>query len=178
MDRAMVDAKRSAGGILAFAAISGLFDLLASYANERKDIVGKIITRVIYAVWTTATYVIMPAMVIEGLSFGAAFKRSKDLTKQDPTEVGTGVIGIALANWVLGAVCFGIAYYGQTALAHIHPIVGAVFFFIFFNLYWTVSGYIKIAYFTCFYLWAKECADKKSSATSLAPAPLAAALAA
>jgi hypothetical protein len=176
MDKAVENTKRSAGGILTFAAISGLFDLLASYASERDDVVGKIITRVIYAVWTTAVYCVMPAMVIEGLSFGAAFGRSKELMKDDPTQVGTGVIGIGIVNWVLGAVCMFIAYSGLGVLARIHPIVGAAFFFSFFNLYWAVSGYLKISYFTCFYMWANECAKNKSSDAKLAPAPLAAAM--
>lgn len=176
MEKAMENTKRSAGGILTFAAISGLFDLLASYANERDDVIGKIITRVIYMVWTTAVYCVMPAMVIEGLSFGAAFSRSKELMKEDPTQVGTGVIGIGIVNWVLGAVCFGAAYTGAGVLARIHPLVGALFFFTLVNVYWAVSGFLKISYFTCFYMWANECAKQGSHDPALAPAPLAHAL--
>ncbi|MCC6810560.1 MAG: hypothetical protein IT381_24230 [Deltaproteobacteria bacterium] len=176
MEKAMANTKRSAGGIITFAAISGLFDLLASYANERDDILGKIITRVVHAVWTTAVFVVMPAMVIEGLSFGAAFGRSKEIMKQDPTNVGTGVIGIGVANWVLGIVCMAIAYFGLGVLSNLHPIAGAAFFFTFFNLYWAVSGFLKISYFTCFYMWANECTKQKSADGKLAPAPLAAAM--
>jgi hypothetical protein len=176
MDKAFARTKAAAPGIIVFAAISGLFDLLASYANERDDVLGKIITQIIHAVWTTAVYVVMPAMVIEGLSFGAAFGRSKETMKQDPTQVGTGVIGIGIVNWLLGAVCMAIAYFGLGALSHIHPIVGAAFFFTFFNVYWAVSGFLKISYFTCFYMWANECAKMKSTDAKLAPAPLAAAM--
>lgn len=49
-------------------------------------------------------------MVIEGVSFGAAFSRSNELMQHDPTNVGTGVIGIAAVNYVLGAVTFGPAW--------------------------------------------------------------------
>jgi hypothetical protein len=178
MKAARARTNKVVGGILLFAGISGLLDLIASYAQERSDIVGKILTSIVYAVWTTATYIVMPAMVIEGLSFGAAFSRSKETMKQDPTQVGTGVIGIALANWVLGAVCMGLATLGLRALGGLSPVVGVVFFFIFFNMYWAVSGFIKITYFTCFYVWASECEKQGSADPNLAPAPLARAMAA
>jgi hypothetical protein len=177
MANAMSNAKRSAVGIAMFAAVSGLFDLLASYASERDDVLGKILSQIIYMVWTTAVYFIMPSMVIEGIGFGEAFSRSKKLMKEDPTQVGSGVVGISLANWVLGGICATVAYAGLNALSHIHPILGAAFFFIFFNLYWSLAGYLKITYFTCFYVWANECATKKASDPAFAPEPLARALA-
>ena len=167
----------ASSGILIFAAISALFDILSSYAQERSDWLGKILTSVLYSVWTTATFVVMPAMVIEGVSFGAAFSRSKALMKQDPTNVGTGVIGIAAVNYVLGAATFGLAYSANGALSNIHPILGAMVFFTLVNVYWAVSGFIKISYFTCFYLWARECERRGSDSPQYAPAPLAAAMA-
>lgn len=176
MEKAIANTKRSAPGILTFAAISGVFDLLQSYANERDDVLGKILTRVLYMVWTAATYVVMPAMVIEGLSFGEAFARSKQTAERDPTQVGAGIIGIGMVNWLLGAVCVAVAYNGAGLLGRIHPIVGGLFFFSAINLYWAVSGYLKITYFTCFYMWARECEKAGHMDPKLAPAPLANAL--
>jgi hypothetical protein len=175
-DRAKQRTMAAFSGILIFAAISAAFDILASYAQERDDILGKILTSVLHAIWTTATFVVMPAMVLEGLSFGAAFSRSKDLMKHDPTNVGTGVIGIAAANYVLGGAVFGLAYYADAALSSLHPIAGAMAFFTLVNVYWALSGFLKISYFTCFYLWARECETQQSDSPDLAPAPLAAAL--
>ena len=42
----------------------------------------------------------------------------------------------------------------------------------FVNLYWSLGGYLKITYFTCFYMWARECERQGSSDPRLAPAPL------
>ena len=117
-------------------------------------------------------------MVIENVGFFAAFKRSKEIMKEDPTQVGSGIIGLALVNWVLGIVCAAIAYNGAPIVAKLHPLLGAIFFYTFFNLYWAVAGFFKITYFTCFYLWAQRCAEEGSAETSLAPEPLAKALAA
>lgn len=174
-DEAMSTTKKAVPGIMIFAAISALFDLLVSF-TDRRSLLGKIVAQIVYMVWTTATYVVMPAMVIEGLSFGQAFSRSKDLMKQDPTQVGSGVLGIGIVNWIINIALFWVAWTGAGVLNHIHPIVGGFFFFFIFNLSWAITGFLKITYFTCFYLWAKQCEENGSSDTNLAPAPLADAL--
>ena len=173
IDDAVARVKRSANGILIFAAISSALDILASYAQERSDFVAKIITNILYSVWTTATFMVMPAMVIEGLSFGAAFKRSKDIMANEPTNVGVGVVGIAVANYALGAAVFGLAYGLIDPLASISPMLAGIAFFTIINVYWALSGYLKISYYTCFYLWVKRCVHERSDSPSLAPAPLA-----
>ncbi|MFO0595750.1 MAG: DUF6159 family protein [Myxococcaceae bacterium] len=175
MDEALTTTKKAIPGIMMFAAISALFDLLVSF-TDRRSLLGKIVAQIVYMVWTTATYVVMPAMVIEGLSFGQAFSRSKELMKQDPTQVGSGVLGIGIVNWVINIALFYVAYLGAGVLSGIHPIVGGFFFFFMFNLSWAITGYLKITYFTCFYLWAKQCEEKGSADIELAPAPLASAL--
>ncbi|MBI5516151.1 MAG: hypothetical protein HY909_20370 [Deltaproteobacteria bacterium] len=165
---------RSAGGILIFATISGFFDLMASYAQERDDILGKILIGIVRAVWTTATYVVMPTMVIEGVGFGAAFKRSKELAENDPTGVGAGVIGMGLVTFLISLAGFGLA---QFLFFTVGGVVGFLGLFTIVNVVWAVTGYLKITYFTCFYLWARECASRNAQDPRLAPAPLAAALA-
>ncbi len=61
--------------------------------------------------WTTATYVIMPAMVIEGVSFQDAFKRSKQLMDHDPTGVGAGVVALSLISYFCAAIIFPLAFF-------------------------------------------------------------------
>ena len=166
----------AAPGILIFATVSAFFDMLATYARERDDIVAQILVGIVRAIWTAATYVVMPAMVIEGLGFFAAFKRSKELAETNPTQVGAGVIGMGIVSYALAFVCVGL---GVGALRFIYPSVPflGVFAFLFFlNLYWSLIGYLKITYFTCFYMWAKECERQGSADPNLAPAPLAHAL--
>jgi hypothetical protein len=174
-DEAMTTTKKAIPGIMIFAAISALFDLLVSF-TDRRSLLGKIVAQIVYMVWTTATYVVMPAMVLEGLSFGQAFSRSKALMKQDPTQVGSGVLGMGIITWIINIALFFVAYQGAAVLGNIHPIVGGFFYFFIFNLSWAITGYLKITYFTCFYLWARQCEESGSADTELAPAPLAAAL--
>lgn len=164
----------SALGILVFATISGIFDLLSSYAQERDDILGRILLGIVRSVWTMATYVVLPSMVIEGLGFGDSFKRSKQLAENDPTGVGAGVIGMGLASYLISVAGFGLA---QFAFVNVGGVIGLFITLTLTNLVWALTGYLKITYFTCFYLWARECATRGQSSPQFAPAPLAAALA-
>ncbi len=165
---------RSAPGILVFATISGMLDMLASYAQERDDVVGRILLGIVRSVWTMATYVVMPSMVIEGLGFVDAFKRSKDLATNDPTGVGAGVVGMGLASYLISVGGFAAA---QFAFVNLGGLAGLFIALTLTNLVWAVTGYLKITYFTCFYLWSRECATRGQADPSFAPAPLAAALA-
>jgi hypothetical protein len=176
MQTAIPRVKKALPGVLTFAAVSALLDVASTYARERNDIASKIILRVLRAIWTTATYVIMPALVIEGVSFGDAFKRSKVLMDQDPTGVGAGIVAMSITSYIVAAVCFPLSYVVMRTLGHIHPAIGALGAMLIVNLYWAVSGWMKISYSTCFYMWARECERTGSTDHSLAPLPLRTAL--
>jgi hypothetical protein len=176
MDTAVPRVKKALPGVVTFAAVSALLDVASTYARERNDVLSKIVLRILRAIWTTATYVIMPALVIEGVSFGAAFGRSKKLMDQDPTGVGAGVVALSIVSYAVAAICFPLSYFMMRIGGYIHPAVGALLGMLIVNLYWSVSGWMKIAYSTCFYMWARECEAKGSQDHALAPAPLRAAL--
>lgn len=162
-------------GILIFAVVSAILDFLTQLASQRQGImriVGPILLGIIRMVWTTATYVIMPALVIEQQGFFAALKRSKALMENDPTQIGVGVVAIGLISWLLSVVTIGGAYVAFNVLSGISPILAILAFFTLTNLFWAISGYIKGVYYTCYYLWATECERQNSASVQLAPAPL------
>jgi hypothetical protein len=176
METAGPRVRKALPGILTFAAVSALLDIASTYARERNDFVAKIVLRVLHAIWTTATYVIMPALVIEGVSFGEAFGRSKKLMDQDPTGVGAGVVAMSITSYVVAIICFPLAWFLMRALGSISAPIGMLASMLIINLYWAVSGWMKIAYATCFYMWARECERVGNSDHALAPLPLRAAL--
>lgn len=166
---------RASPGILIFAIVSAILDFLTQLASQRSGIwriIGPIMLSIIRMVWTTATYVIMPALVVEGQGFFAALKRSKGLMENDPTQVGVGIVGMGLVTWLLSAVTIVPAYMAMNILSGISPVLGILAFFTLTNLFWSVSGYLKAVYYTCFYLWAVECERQHSASPQLAPAPL------
>lgn len=168
---------RASPGIVIFAVISGFFDFLSNYAAARDDILGRILLGILRSVWTTATYVVMPSMVIEGLGFFAAFKRSKDLMKQDPTQVGVGYISIGFITYLMGVAFFSIggflAYQLQALIGGGIGMLLALFVALFVNnLYWALSGFLRTTYYTCYYMWASACIAQRRADPALAPLPL------
>jgi len=169
---------KASPGILVFAAVSAALDLLSQLARERKGIMGvlgPILLGIVRTVWTTATYVVMPALVVEGRGFFDALARSKGLMNHDPTQVGVGVVGIGLVSFVLSLVTVFPAFAAFTFLASfgtLGAVAGILVFFSMVNLFWTLSGYLKSVYYTCFYLWAVECERHQSPSPQWAPAPL------
>lgn len=160
-------------GITIFAAVCALFDLLEQVANNQRGIVRTILIGILRTIWTTATYVVMPAMVLEGLGFFASFKRSKQLMENDPTQVGVGVVGLGLVTWLLSFVCFGAAnYLGFQLSTRVHPIAGLVVSLFLVNASWALGAYLKSTYYTCYYLWARECERNNQASVALAPEPL------
>lgn len=163
---------KASPGILIFATVSGMLDWIASYARDRGGIIGGIILGILRMVWTTATYVVMPALVIEGMGFFAAFKRSKELMKNDPTQVGIGVIGLELITMLLGFLAVGGAFALFNILSSV-PLLAILVFYTMVNIFWSLSSYLRSTYYTCFYLWARECERQGHAAPELAPKPLA-----
>lgn len=167
---------RSTIGILVFAVISGLFDLLAHIASQQRGVVRQILVGILRSLWTTATYVVMPAMVVEGISFFDAFKRSKQLMENDPTQVGVGIVGMGLVTWLISALTGAAAFFAYNALAGINVVVAMIAALFFTNLFWALSAYLKSTYYTCFYLWSRECERNRQASPALAPPPLRAVL--
>lgn len=166
---------RASFGILIFAVVSAILDFLTQIASQRQGImriVGPILLGIIRMVWTTATYVIMPALVVEQQGFFAALKRSKALMENDPTQIGVGVVAIGLISWILSIATIGAAYGSFNVLSNISPILAILAFYTMTNLFWALSGYLKGVYYTCYYLWAVECERQGSANVQLAPAPL------
>ena len=163
---------RSSIGILIFAVVSGLFDLLAHIASQQRGVVRQILLGILRSLWTTATYVVMPAMVVEGLGFFDAFKRSKQLMENDPTQVGVGIVGMGLVTWILSALTGGLAFAAFNALAPINVALGMIASLFFTNLFWSLTAYLKSTYYTCFYLWSRECEKNNAVNPAWAPAPL------
>src|SRR5262245_42805427 len=98
---------KASPGILIFAAVSAFFDFLSQLASQRRGffaLIAPILLMIIRSLWTTATYVIMPALVVEGQGFFPALKRAKGLMENDPTQVGVGIVGMGLVSWLLSIV--------------------------------------------------------------------------
>src|SRR6185295_11381572 len=139
----------------------------------------KIIAGIIESIWTMLSFLLLPAIIIEDASFGDAMRRVRALHKGHMLMIGIGEVGVRLVTNVIGLVWFLVIFavvYGAFALAP--PTAALVISFVvggtLFALFVAFSNFLRMAYYTCLYLWAAEV--EKHGQAAPAPLPLAIAL--
>jgi len=197
MDKAWGVVRRDFFDILTLAAVSTVVNMLKNAANRnRRGVLSGVIRgamSVIEVLWTEASYLVLPAMVIDDLNLKDGMQRILNITKQNLLLIGISTVGV---RWVTGLIGFLLGFGGFViALAiggggvymaggiNFLSIVGiAVAAFIFFACVMVasvVSSYTSIAYHTCLYIWARDVEKAQVAGQSIrvaAPAPLAAVL--
>jgi hypothetical protein len=194
MDKAWVVVKRDVWDIASLAAASTAVNLLSSALRGRgKNAGGGILAGIIETVWTEASFLILPAMVIEDINLKAGVKRATQIIKDNLLLVGISTVGVkaivGFVSFLLGAIGIalglgiglGIVSISQTSTAGL--ITGVTLGILIatpFILFATViSTYTSTAYHTCLYLWARDVERARLAGQTdivTAPGPLATAL--
>ena len=175
MDKAWAIVRRDFFDILTLAAASTAVNLLrnAAQRNRRGGIAAGLArgaTGLLQVLWTEASYLILPSMVIDDLNLKDGMQRVLKITRENLLLVGISTVGV---RWVTGLIGFmlwlvglvialvigGGALYatGEMNVISIFAIAVAAFvFFSFVMLASVISSYTTTAYHTCLYLWARE----------------------
>jgi hypothetical protein len=198
MDKAWAVVRRDFFDIITLAAASTVVNVLKNAANRnRRGGVASSIARgaanLFSALWTEASYLILPAMVIDDLNLKNGMQRVLNITRQNLLLIGISTVGV---RWVTGLIGFvlgfggflialaigGGAVYLSGGINVVSGLAIAVALFVFFALVMVASiinSYTSTAYHTCLYLWAREVEKAQAAGSSMpvmAPAPLAAVL--
>ena len=198
MDKAWAVVRRDFFDILTLAAASTVVNVLKNAANRnRKGGLAAGLVRgaanLLDALWTEASYLILPAMVIDDLNLKNGMQRILNITKQNLLLIGISTVGV---RWVTGLIGFvfgfggfvialaigGGAVYLSGGINIVSGLAIAVALFIFFTLVMissVITSYTSTAYHTCLYIWAREVEKAQTAGSSIpvrAPAPLAAVL--
>lgn len=199
MDKAWDIVRRDFFDLLTLAAASTVVNMLKNAANRNRrggGIASGLIrgaANLFSVLWTEASYLILPAMVIDDLNLKDGMQRVLNITKENLLLIGISTVGV---RWVTGLIGFlfgfiglvlafaiggGAAYLtgGFGAVAIIGIVVGASIFFTFVMIASVVNSYTSIAYHTCLYIWARDVEKAQVAGQSIqiaAPAPLAAVL--
>jgi hypothetical protein len=193
MDKAWGVVRRDFLDILLLAAASTAVNLLRSAAQRRRGVAGGVAraaTGVLQALWTEASLLVLPAMVIDDLNLKDGLERILKITKENLLLIGVSTVGVGwvtgLIGLLLGLVGAGVglalgyglfALFGGETLGLVLGIaVGALIFFGFIMIASVIGTYTRTAYHTCLYLWARETEKARvqgSTAPVAAPAPLA-----
>jgi len=195
MDKAWEVVQRDWLDILSLAAASTVVKLVENALRgrgNRRNVLGGVLAGILERVWTSATYFILPIMVIEDLSLFPAVKRATEIVKKNlllvaVTEIGvSGVVGLVGFVLVVVAIAIGVGiFFAFSALGSTGAIVGAGAAILVAStliaLVSAFSSYVTTAYHTCMFLWARDAERAVEAGQSLqsvrAPAPVAAVLA-
>ena len=199
MDKAFAKVQREFWNIISLAAVSTVVNMFTNRLRNSRgrrsgaNLVGGALGGLIETVWTEASYLILPAMMIEDANLATGIKRATQIAKSDWLLIGLSTVGVrwitGFISFVLGAIglVFGlgvgfglISLFNSSTIALIIGIgLGAMIFFVFVMVAGLISTYTMTAYNTCLFLWARDVEKAQAQGNSIqvaAPAPLAAAL--
>lgn len=194
MDKAWAIVRRDLLDIMSLAAASTLVNILKSFIEGKdKQGVRSTLAKLLDTIWTEATYLVLPAMVIEDIGLKDGLKRATQIVRNNLLLVGISTVGVrtvtGLISFLLGAtgvalglgVGIGIISLSSGAVGGVIGGVSLGFLMAmpFILIATVVSSYTATAYHTCLYLWAREVERAQQSGQQLkvaAPAPLAAVL--
>ena len=199
LDKAFAKVQREFWNIISLAAVSTVVNLFTNrLRNSRSrrggaNLVGGALGGLIETVWTEASYLILPAMMIEDANLATGIKRATQIAKGNLLLIGVSTVGVrwitGFISFVLGAIglIFGlgvgfglISLFNSSTIALIIGIgLGAMIFFVFVMVASLISSYTMTAYNTCLFLWARDVEKAQAQGDPIqvaAPAPLAAAL--
>jgi len=175
----VADAGKNIVAILFLASVSTIIEMFARSARNNDSIVGRIIAGIVEAIWTTLSFLLLPAIIIEDAGFGAAMRRVRELHRGNMLVIGIGEVGVRAVTGLIGFLWFllicGVGYVsfsafpGLTGLVILRLVGGTML-----ALFAAFSTYVRMAYYTCLYLWAADVERNGQSAP--APLPLARAL--
>jgi len=202
MDKAWDIVRRDWLDILSLAAASAVVNMFQNWVRNQGrnrrgagNFLAQSAANLLQTVWTEATYLILPAMVIEDVNLKDGIQRAGYIAKNNLLLVGVSTVGV---RWVTGLISFLLGFVGVAIGVGIaYPIIsltnGALFAVImgvglgvlvasfFFMTASVISSYTSTAYHTCLYLWARDVERAGQAQQGIpvnipAPAPLAAVL--
>ena len=200
MSKAWEIVRREWPNIISLAAASTAVNLLRNAIRGRGRSAGRnVLSSLVGTVWSEAAFLILPAMVIEGVNLKDALKRVGQIVKDNLLLVGISTVGVRLVNGLIGFLLgaagialglgAGLGIISLTSTSTLAPLrtlgiaggigLGVILAGIFIMVATIVTSYTSTAYHTCLYLWARDVEKARaagSSAPVQAPAPLAAVL--
>lgn len=195
MDKAWEIVRRDWLDILSLAAASTLVKIVEGFVRGRgrsRNPLREMLANLLEGVWTSATYFILPAMIIEDLNLPQALKRATEIIRKNlllvaVTEIGvSGVVGLVGGLLGVVVVLLGVGLFlafaaaGEPTLMLAGGVAAVLVAGTLLAVISAASSYVTTAYHTCMFLWARDAeravAHGASAQSVRAPEPVAAVL--
>jgi len=141
-------AVRRIGAIFAWAVFAATVGTILRVIQERVGSLGKIITGILGAAWSIATFFVVPVLAYENKGPLAAFRRSATLMKQKWGESIGATFSFGIVNllgvFLLAIPCLALGYF-------IHPLAGIAVFFLGFFAITVILSATKVIFVSAVY---------------------------
>lgn len=177
------DARQNFAAICTLAVVSTIVSMIVRALRGDSEgggnIVGRIVAGIVERLWTILTFLLLPAIIIEDISLGQALRRVRELHRENVLMIAIGDVAVGFITGLLGFLVVlligGVAYgsmsiMGGTAGLVVAITIGGTML----ALFAAFTTFVRMAYYTCLYLWARDVEKQGSNAP--APLPLARAL--
>ncbi len=171
MAKAWQMAQRNWLNILSLAAASMVVSLIQSFIRGKGQSGARnALASLIDAVWTQATYLVLPAMVIDGFNLKGGLRRATQIVKDNLLLIGVSMVGVRAVTGVMSFLIGGtgialglgvgiglVSISGQALWGVIGGLsIGAILAGLFIMVAVVIASYTTTAYHTCLYLWARD----------------------
>ncbi len=129
-------ASRRLGPILMWALVAATVGLVLRAIHDRLGFVGKIVSSLLGAAWSLATFFVVPVLVLEDRSIGESFTRSVGVFKKTWGETVAGGASLAAAGlcaWLTLIAIVGLLAWAFGLLAVVVFAPGAIVLMVFFS---------------------------------------------
>ncbi|MCD6360741.1 MAG: hypothetical protein J7M38_07730 [Armatimonadetes bacterium] len=171
---AFADCVRNIGAIVMLAVVTIVVQLIIGMLRGRnRNMVRNAAANAAERAWTVATYLMLPIIILEDLSFIDATGRATRLHRSNIIQIVVGELGLLLTTRIFTglmtflAVAVGAAGYLLSPALLVPALVLAVLILL---ATMTFAAYVRTAFYTCMYLWAV--AVETVGERAPAPAPL------
>ena len=153
---ALSDASRHALAIAPWALVSVVAALILRVLRERAGIVGRIAARILGFAWGVLTYLVLPVLILEGLTVREAIARSKDLLVKTWGEAASGEVGMSLVTFValLAGVPFALLIGGGGQPGWV--LLAVILFVVWVLLVSVVMGALNMVFRVAIYRYAAD----------------------
>jgi hypothetical protein len=116
------------GKILPWALVSATVSIVIRMVEQRAGIFGRLVGAVAGIAWSLVTFLVLPIIVIEGLSVGDALKRAGELFKKTWGEqvIGNAAIGLVNLLGMIVAVPIVVLAFSTSSAVVIVPVIALV----------------------------------------------------
>jgi len=104
------------GAILRWAVVSAVVSMVIKQIQEQGGLLGRLVGGLLGFAWTTATFIVVPTMVVEGVGVREAFTRSTESIRSTWGENLIGQGGLGLVQLVASLPCFAVGFLGAYLL--------------------------------------------------------------